>query len=259
MGMINNQLKCVVPFMLEYRLRPAGDTALVVEFGDSIDRRVSAKVLALARRLDQHRLGGIIETVPTFRSLMVHYDPLVLPMSSLSARIAELMQSVPTREEPGRLWRLPACYDMRIAPDLGDVASRTGLSADQVIECHSAAIYHVYMLGFLPGMAYLGDVPAELVLPRRASPRRKVPAGSVAIATTMTCIIPLETPSGWHLIGRSPIRFLEQRPNPSALLAAGDKVTFMPVSLREYELLAIQATAGTLTIMPIEETLDAAA
>jgi inhibitor of KinA len=157
--------------MLEYRLLPAGDTALVVEFGYSIDRRVGAKVLALARRLDQCRLAGIIETVPTFRSLMVHYDPLVLPISSLSARIAELMQSVQTREEPGRLWRLPACYDMRIAPDLGDVASQVGLSADQVIECHSAAIYHVYMLGFLPGMAYLGDVPAELVLPGPA-PRR---------------------------------------------------------------------------------------
>jgi inhibitor of KinA len=245
--------------MLEYRLLPAGDTALVVEFGDSIDRRVGAKVLALARRLDQCRLGGIIETVPTFRSLMVHYDPLVLPVSSLSARIAELMQSVQTREDPGRLWRLPACYDMRIAPDLGGVASQVDLSVDQVIECHSAAIYHVYMLGFLPGMAYLGDVPAELVLPRRASPRLKVPAGSVAIATTMTCIIPLETPSGWHLIGRSPVRFLEQPPDPSALLAAGDKVTFMPVSLREYELLAAKVSAGTLKIMPIEQTLDAAA
>jgi inhibitor of KinA len=245
--------------MLEYRLLPGGDTALVVEFGDSIDRRVSAKVLALARRLDQHRPGGIIETVPTFRSLMVHYDPLVLPMSSLSARIAELMQSIQTREEPGRLWRLPACYDTRIAPDLDDVVSRTGLSEDQVIECHSAATYHVYMLGFLPGMAYLGDVPAELVLPRRPRPRLKVPAGSVAIATTMTCIIPLETPSGWHLIGRSPVPFLEQRPDPAALLAAGDKVTFVPVSLREYELLAAKAAAGTLNITPIDETVDAAA
>jgi inhibitor of KinA len=245
--------------MSEYRLLPAGDTALVVEFGDSIDRRVSAKVLSLARRLDRARLGGIIETVPTFRSLMVHYDPLVLPTSVLSARIAELMQGVQTMEGPGRLWRLPACYDARIAPDLDDVAAQTGLSPDQLIECHSAATYHVYMLGFLPGMAYLGDVPAELVLPRRPLPRLKVPAGSVAIATTMTCVIPLETPSGWHLIGRSPVPLLERRPHATALLAAGDQVTFMPVSLREYQLLAAQAAAGTLDIRPIDETVDAAA
>jgi KipI family sensor histidine kinase inhibitor len=115
------------------------------------------------------------------------------------------------------------------------------------------------MLGFLPGMAYLGDVPGELVLPRRPQPRLKVPAGSLAIATTMTCIIPLETPSGWHLIGRSPIPFLERRPHPTALLAAGDKVTFVPVSLREYEALAAKATAGSLNIIPIDESVDAAA
>jgi inhibitor of KinA len=245
--------------MSGYRLLPAGDTALVVELGDSIDRRISAQVLALARRLDRVRLGGIIETVPTFRSLMVHYDPLVLPTAALSARIAELMQGVQAGEGPGRVWRLPACYDTRVAPDLDEVAAQTDLSPAQLIECHSAATYHVYMLGFLPGMAYLGDVPSELVLPRRPKPRLKVPAGSVAIATTMTCIIPLETPSGWHLIGRSPVPLLERGSHPAALLAAGDTVTFAPVSLREYELLAAEAAAGTLNIMPIDETVDAAA
>jgi inhibitor of KinA len=243
----------------DYRLLAAGDTALVVEFGDSIDRRISATVLALARRVSQIDLDGIVECVPTFRSLMVHYDPLVLATSTLSMRIGELMRGLHIREDVGRVWRLPACYDPRLAPDLDEVAGRTGLSAAQLVECHSATSYHVYMLGFLPGMAYLGDVSAELVLPRRPRPRLKVPAGSVAIATTMTCIIPLETPSGWHLIGRSPVRFLEQRPHPAALLAAGDKVTFVPVSLREYELLAAKAATGTLDITPIDEIMDAAA
>jgi inhibitor of KinA len=245
--------------MSEYRLLPAGDTALVVEFGDCIDRRVSAKVLALARRIDDSPLDGIVETVPTFRSLMVYYDPLVLSTSALSAHIAELAQGMQAQERSGRLWRLPACYDACLAPDLQEVAARASLSADQVIERHSAATYHVYMLGFLPGMAYLGDVPTELVLPRRPQPRLKVPAGSLAIATTMTCIIPLETPSGWHLIGRSPIPFLQRLPHPTALLAAGDKVTFVPVSLREYEVLAAKAAAGSLNIIPIDESVDAAA
>ena len=164
-------------------------------------------VLTLARRLNEIGLDGIIETVPTFRSLMVYYDPLTLPTAALAARIVELMRGLTASEETGRTWRLPACYDELIAPDLADVAARTGLTPAQVVECHSATVYHVYMLGFMPGMAYLGDVPSELVLPRRETPRLKVPAGSLAIASTMTCVYPLETPAGWHLIGRSPVPF----------------------------------------------------
>src|SRR5258708_1708518 len=118
-----------IPDSLGYRLLPAGDTALVVEFGDCIDRRINATVLALARRLGQLNLPGIVECVPTFRSLMVHYDPLVLPTSLLGMSISELVQGLHIREDVGRMWRLPACYDPSIAPDLDEVAGRTGLSA----------------------------------------------------------------------------------------------------------------------------------
>ena len=147
--------------MSDYRVLPAGDTAVVVEFGEHIDRKVSVAVLALARRLTEARLEGIVETVPTFRSLMVHYDPLVLPTSLLTEHIAELVQGLQTTAPAGRRWRLPACYDSEIAPDLEDVAERTGLTPAQVVECHSSTTYHVYMLGFMPGMAYLGDVPGS--------------------------------------------------------------------------------------------------
>jgi len=243
----------------EYRLLPAGDTALVVEFGDHIDRRLSMQVLALAKRLNEMRLDGIIETVPTFRSLMVHYDPLVLPAGALTARIVELMPTLQASKEAGRIWRLPACYDARLAPDLHDVATRTGLSPPQVIERHSAITYHVYMLGFLPGQAYMGDVPAELALARRQTPRPKIPAGSLAIAATMTCIFPLETPCGWHLIGRSPVPLWETGSAAGALLAPGDKVTFTPVSLREYERLVAKVADGALTIMPSDGFVGVAA
>jgi allophanate hydrolase subunit 1 len=117
---------------------PAGDTALVVEFGDSVDRRLSLRVLALARRLDGARLDGVVETVPTFRSLMVHFDPLVISADALIARIAELMPPAQLGDAAGRLWRLPACYDASAAPDLGDVAASTGLTPTQVIERHSS-------------------------------------------------------------------------------------------------------------------------
>jgi inhibitor of KinA len=247
----------VVP---EYRVLAAGDTALVVEFGDRIDRGVSNLVLALARRFDEAKIAGIVECVPTFRSLMVYFEPQVLPHAALCTRIAKLMQNVRANEAVGRRWRLPVCYDASFAPDLAEVAARTTLSPAQVVERHSSMSYHVYMLGFLPGQPYMGDVANELALPRRETPRMKIPAGSVAIATTMTCIFPNETPCGWHLIGRCPVPLWDLRPGrPGALLAPGDQVGFAPVSLREYDELRARTVDGGLTITPIDDVKDAAA
>jgi KipI family sensor histidine kinase inhibitor len=247
--------------MLPYKVLMAGDTALVIEFGDSIDRQLNSWVLALASRLNEVRLDGIAETVPTFRSLMVYYDPVMLPTDTLLARIAELMTDLDATEQPGRLWRLPVCYDPEVAPDLADVAARTGLTADAVIERHAGVTYHVYMLGFLPGLAYMGDVPAELYLPRRDVPRVRIPAGSVAIAMSMSCIFPRETPCGLHLIGRSPIALWRQRSGAAfgALLAPGDQVNFAPVSLREYEDLHARSAEGRLAIAPVRDAREAAA
>jgi inhibitor of KinA len=247
--------------MPPYKVLTAGDTGLVVEFGDGVDRQLSAFVLALARRLNEARLEGITETVPTFRSLMVYYDPIVLASTALVARIVELMEGVRTSESAGRLWHLPVCYDCELAPDLGEVATRTGLTCAAVVERHAAVVYHVYMLGFLPGLAYLGDVPAELALPRREVPRTRIPAGSVAIAMSMSCIFPRETPCGLHLIGRSPVTLWRQSPGAEfgALLAPGDRVVFAPISLREYEDLRAKAAVGKLVITPVDETRDVAA
>ena len=242
--------------MREYKILPAGDTALIIEFGEGIDRELSRLVLALDRRLNDAKIkgsiDGVVETVPTFRSLMVYYDPLVLTADALKARIDELMKGLRLTEQAGRVWRLPVCYHEQLAPDLAEVATRTNLSPAQVVERHSAVTYHVYMLGFLPGQAYMGDVPAELNLPRRQTPRLKIPAGSLAVAMTMTCIFPLESPCGWHLIGRSPIPLWDGRPDGGALLAPGDQVNFAPVSLREYERLLGKVADGTLKIVPGE-------
>jgi KipI family sensor histidine kinase inhibitor len=172
--------------MQTYKLLPAGDTALVVEFGDSIDQCVSAKVLALADRLAELAPAGIIETVPTFRSLLIHYEPLLLGADLLARTVAQLADGLPPRTQSGRAWRLPACYDASVAPDLAYVAAECGLSPAQVIERHSAVAYHVYMLGFLPGQAYMGDLAPELALPRRKTPRTQIAPGALAIATRMT-------------------------------------------------------------------------
>jgi inhibitor of KinA len=232
------------------RFLACGDTALCVEFGDQIDREVSARVLALADRIQGAEIAGIVELVPTFRSLLVHYDPSVSSQSNLRAALEPLVGNLDAAQRASRRWVLPACYDVSVAPDLEEVASRTGFSVEDVIARHSAVTYHVYMLGFLPGYPYLGDLPPELALPRRENPRTRVPPGSIAIATTMTAVYPLESPGGWHLIGRTPVALWDVRRDPPVLLSAGDKIVFSPISLKDYEKMAAAAAAGELQISP---------
>lgn len=232
------------------RFLPCGDTALCVEFGDRIDRRVSALVMALAQKVEAAAISGVVELVPTFRSLLIHYDPSALQQADLRARLEPLLAGLKPAEASSRLWRLPACYDPSVAPDLAEVAERTRLSPQQVVERHSAVTYHVYMVGFLPGYPYMGDLPPELALPRRENPRTHVPAGSIAIATTQTAVYALESPGGWHLIGRTPAPLWNVQREPPVLLGPGDKVRFEPVSLREYEALLAKSDAGALHIAP---------
>jgi inhibitor of KinA len=239
------------------RFLSCGDTALAVELGDRVDRRVSALVLALAARLKAAAVAGIVEVVPTFRSLLIHYDPLTVPQGELKERLTPLLSDLETAASPGRLWRLPVCYHESLAPDLAEVAARTGLSPEQVVKRHSAVTYHVYMVGFLPGYPYLGDLPPELALPRRDTPRTAVPGGSVAIATTLTAVYTLESPGGWHLIGRTPASLWDLQGDPPAILAAGDQVRFEPIALDGYEALRRRSAAGELRLQP-EELLAAA-
>jgi inhibitor of KinA len=217
------------------RFLPAGDKALVVEFGDRIDRALSERVLRLAERLRELRLQGLVETLPTFRSLLVRYDPLQTSGAALEREIEAHLDDAGGAEERARLWHIPACYDGRCAPDLDEVAERTGLTSEEVVTRHSGTQFLVYVVGFAAGFPYMGDLPSELVLPRRADPRVRVPAGSIAMATTLTGIYPLESPGGWHLIGAAPIRLFDPLWERPALLRPGDFAKFEPVDFAEYE------------------------
>jgi inhibitor of KinA len=234
----------------KFRFLPGGDTALVVEFGDRVDRALSGLVLALGQKLEDAAVPGVVEVVPTFRSLMVHYDPVRLPQAELKARIAPLIDDIAATERIGHRWRIPVCYDESVGLDLADVARRMGLTTAQVVERHSATTFYVYMMGFLPGLPYLGDLPKEFELPRRENPRVKVPSGSVSVAMAMTVIYTLESPGGWHILGRTPVPLWNLRDDPPSVLAAGDKVVFDPVSLREYETLSAKAASGELHLTP---------
>ncbi len=233
---------------MNVRFLAAGDTAVVVEFGDRIDRHLSERVLRLSSRMRAANLPGVVETVPTFRSLLVHYDPLATDSASLTAAIEKLLDSSRGEPQPVKLWRIPACYEASHAPDLAEVAQRTGLSEADVVRLHSSARYHVYMIGFVPGYPYMGDLPVQLVLPRRADPRVRVPAGSIAIATTMTAIYPLESPGGWHLIGATPVRLFDVRRPKPALFSPGDAVQFEPVAPAEFDVIRAAVEADAYTV-----------
>lgn len=235
------------------RFLPAGDSAVIVEFGDRIDRLLSERVLRLSALVRAAKLPGVIETVPTFRSLMVHYDPFATDSASLTVAIENLLDSGRSEAKPVTLWRIPACYAASHAPDLAEVAQRTGLGMEEIVGLHSNTRFHIYMLGFVPGFPYMGDLPEAMVLPRRADPRVRVPPGSIAIATSMTAIYPLESPGGWHLIGATPIRLFDPRRSRPALLSAGDAVRFEPITVREFDAIRAAVAADTYQV-PCETT-----
>lgn len=235
------------------RFLPAGDAALVVEFGDVVDRVVSDRVLALSGVV--RTLPGVLITIPTFRSLLVQYDPLRTRARDLEAAIRTKLRDGAAVAKSVRRWHLPACYDERLAPDLAEVAERTNHSVADVVRLHSGTEYHVYVVGFAPGYGYLGDLPQELFLPRRAEPRVKVPAGSVSIALNLTGVYPQESPGGWHLIAACPVRFFDIEAARPAVLAAGDKVLFEPVDVPEYE--RIRAAVARRDFTPTFEEIAA--
>jgi KipI family sensor histidine kinase inhibitor len=227
------------------RFLSSGDTALIVEFADAIDRAISARIMRLAAAIEAARLPGVIELVPTIRSLMVVYDPTRTRRGELESEIGALESAPDAGGAPVRRWTIPVSYAEEDAPDLADVAAETRLSRDEAIARHTGVTYHVYMLGFLPGFAYMGDLDAALRLPRRRNPRTRVPAGSIAIAQQLTAIYPAESPGGWHLIGRTPVRFFMPLGDPPALLAPGDQVRFAPISNAEYRKIAGAVAAGS--------------
>jgi len=227
------------------RFLSSGDTALVVEFGERIDRALNDRVLDLRLLVNAAKLPGVVETVPTLRSLLVRYDPLTTDSASLIAAIEGLLDSGGRKAASAKLWRIPACYAQSHAPDLDDVAERTGLDRDEVVRLHSGTRFQIYMIGFVPGFPYMGDLPQTLVLPRRTDPRVRVPRGSIAIATGMTSIYPIESPGGWHLIGATPIRLFDLHWPRPALLGPGDLVEFEPIPAREFDAIHAAVAAGT--------------
>jgi len=209
---------------VKIRVHPLGDAAVLAELGTRLDTALNTRAIALAAALKKRR--DVRQAVAGHASVTVQFDPDQVTHEALAAAIRRLATKRPPMEEPGRLHRIPVVYD---GPDLADVAAKVGLSPEQVIEHHARPIYRAFLIGFVPGWAYLGPLPDELVLPRRSVPRTQVPAGSVAIAGHQTGVYPLVSPGGWHLIGRTSVRLFLPDSDPPSLFRAGDRVKFFPV------------------------------
>jgi inhibitor of KinA len=203
------------------RIQALGDTALLAELSTRLDTAVNTRAIALATALKKRR--DVRQAIAGYASVTVHFDPDQATHESLAAAIKRLAAKRPPMDEPGRLHRIPVIYD---GPDIEEVGERLRLSREKIIEIHSRPIYRVFLVGFVPGWAYLGPLPEELALPRRDVPRTLVPAGSVAIAGRQSGIYPLPTPGGWHLIGHTGVKLFLPDTDPPCLFRAGDRVKF---------------------------------
>jgi inhibitor of KinA len=216
------------------QLLALGDSALQIGFPPVIDEGVNRAVHALARWIDGNIPAGIIETVPAYHTLTVFYDPCIYRFDELKNLLADIdFASVAIEQETNSVV-IPVCYDLSLAPDLPLLAEHCGATVDQVVAWHTGARYRVFFLGFKPGFAYLGGLDPRLHMPRKASPRTSVPAGSVGIGGAQTGVYPQTSPGGWQIIGRTPCRLFDLQREPPCLLQAGDQVNFRAITLQEY-------------------------
>jgi KipI family sensor histidine kinase inhibitor len=232
------------------RFLPAGETALVVEYGRSIDPLLHDHVLALDAALAvakiQGQIEGIIETVPTYRSLMIHFDPRATDSDTLIRKLAALDVKPRASALASKRWRIPVCYDPSLAEDLGEVASTLHLPIERIVSLHAEALYRVYMYGFAPGFTFLGGLPDELSISRRATPRPPAPPGSLLIAGGQALITSIAMPTGWYVIGQTPVRVFDPARAQPFLTDVGDEILFERIDLATFKALQSDAAAGAL-------------
>ena len=215
----------------EPKFLPAGDRAIVVELGDSISPETNRRVHGLLRALESRALPEIVDLVPTYRSLLVLYNPLLSSSEALRDLVASLdTGAADVGKETPTVVEVPTVYGGEHGPDLDFVAEHNGLSPEEVVELHSGTDYPVYMLGFTPGFPYLGGLSEKLHTPRLATPRTITPGGSVGIAEAQTGVYPVQSPGGWRIIGRTPLALFDADREPPSLLSAGDLVRFVPAA-----------------------------
>ena len=220
----------------ETKYLQAGDQALNMEFGNEISQEINRKIRAITLAIEREKIEGIVEVVPTYRSLMIHYDPLEIEYKKLVGTLKKLESNLANIDLPApEVIEIPTLYGGEYGPDIENVAKHNQLSVKEVIKIHTSKEYLIYMLGFTPGFSYLGGMDQRIATPRLQSPRTKIPGGSVGIAGEQTGIYPIDSPGGWQLIGRTPLNLFDPKDKDPILLKAGNYVAFKPIDEEEYK------------------------
>jgi len=234
------------------RFLAGGDKAFSIEFGNAITPELSRQVRRLLLSVQNVRIPGVIEAVPTYRSLLIYYDPLETSPTELRDRLEALELSAKDGKFPRpTVTEIPTVYGNEYGPDLEFVAKHNGLSPEEVVRIHTSNTYLIYMLGFIPGFAYLGGMPSRIATPRLGTPRSRIPDGSVGIAGSQTGIYPAESPGGWQLIGRTPIELFHPHKEPPVLLQTGNHVVFVRITPQEFTRVKKEVQQGTYRVKEI--------
>lgn len=227
-----------------YTIFPLGDSALILEFGNEIDLPLNLHIHHLFKIIRNAGLNFVKDVVPAYASLAVHYNLLQIPYNReisafeiVAEKITALVESSGTHEgaTEEKLIQIPVCYSLKYGIDLPELACNKNMDIEQIISIHSSRVYHVYMIGFLPGFAYMGEVEESIATPRRSTPRQEVAAGSVGIAGKQTGIYPLSSPGGWNIIGKTPLKLFNKNAEVPILLQQGNKIKFFAITEDEYK------------------------
>ncbi len=226
-----------------HTIYPCGDHAITIELDNRVDVEISRQVISLYQKISSMKLPGVLDIIPAYSSVTIVYDLQLLAKQFTAASVYETMRVIlqnaaddisDTVVTETRLIRIPVCYDSSLAPDIISLAALHQLSVEEVIQLHTAVIYRVYMIGFLPGFAYMGSVDKKIITPRKENPRTNVPAGSVGIAGEQTGIYPFSSPGGWQLIGQTPVPMFAANQSQPCYLQPGDSVQFFPITVDEF-------------------------
>lgn len=228
------------------RFLTAGDSSLLIEFGEEISPEINKKITATVQLMKAQQIEGVVDLIPAFCSLLINYDPRIITYENLQKRMEHLVKLDVTAEQASKkVIEIPVCYGGEYGPDIENIAEHAGLTVEEVIKIHSSRDYLIYMLGFLPGFAYLGGLEECLHTPRLANPRIKINAGSVGIGGSQTGIYPLDSPGGWQLLGMTPVTVYDPLREVPILYEAGEYIRFVPVDEAEYKRIKEEVENGT--------------
>jgi len=221
--------------MQNIKILTAGDASLLVEFGKEINPEINRKIAATVQLMREQHIEGVVDVIPSFCALLINYDPRVIGYEEIKGRIRDLLKlEIKAGAERKKIFEIPVCYGGDFGPDIQTIAEHAGLTEQEVIDIHSSRDYLIYMLGFLPGFCYLGGLDERIFTPRLASPRIKIDAGSVGIGGSQTGIYPLDSPGGWQLMGKTPVKTYDPDREIPILVEAGDYIRFVPIDEEEF-------------------------